>query len=129
MGGDDELNGDGLSISWSPEQPVMPPAHLGELGVEHVPDDSVDVVAERAQPDADLRRRDARSAGHLDGVEKVGHEHSHAVIDHRDRVCGAAEDGVAEEADGADGHVRLRRRDARACPRRRARPAPARPNA
>ena len=79
-------------------------AHLDELGVEHIPDDAVDVVAEGLQPDTDLRCGYSGAAGNLDGVEEVGDEHPDPGVDRRDGVGGAAQHGVAEEADGADGH-------------------------
>lgn len=79
-------------------------AHFGEHRVQHVPDVAVDVVAEGAQRDTDLRRRDPRTTGQLDRVDEVGHESAHALVDHVDRCADGAEHGVAEEADLANGH-------------------------
>ena len=75
---------------------------LDEHRVEHVADVAVDVVAERAQADADLRGGDAGAAGQLDGVDEVVDER--ARCRRRSRRSGAldgAQHRVAEEADGS----------------------------
>ena len=93
---------------------------LDEHRVEDVADVAVDVVAEGAQADADLRGGDAGATGQLDGVDEVAHERAHAVVDVVDRARSTdAEHGVAEDADGTDRHrLPTRRGRASAGPRR-----------
>jgi hypothetical protein len=54
---------------------------LDDLGIEDVPDLAIDVVAERPDVHADLRRGDACPAGQAHTVEEVGHERTHAIVD------------------------------------------------
>src|SRR3712207_7987701 len=51
--------------------------------VDHVPDAPVDVVGERAQPDADLRRGHTGPAGVGDGVLEVADESSQLLVEAR----------------------------------------------
>ena len=80
-------------------------AHLDELGVEHVADHAVDVVAEGAQRDADLGRGDARAARFGDRVEQIGDECSERRVEARDLIGPAAQHGVAEESNRSNGHA------------------------
>ena len=47
----------------------------------------------------------ARAGGVVHGVEQVPHEGAGAVGDRADRVAGGAQDGVADDSDGTDGHA------------------------
>src|SRR5699024_7094385 len=80
-------------------------AHLDDAGVDDRTDAIFDVVAERPQADADLRRRDPGAPRHLHGVDEVGDESTHAVVDRVDRRAGRAQHRVAVEADLADRHA------------------------
>src|SRR5690606_39420853 len=78
--------------------------HNGLHGVDDVTDVAVDVVTEGAQRDADLVRGDSGTAGNLDGVDEVGDERAHAVVDALDRCAHLAQDGVAVQPDLSDRH-------------------------
>src|SRR5918997_3460424 len=80
---------------------------LGQLDdprVDQVPDASVDIVGEGAQPDADLRCGDAGPARVGDGVLQVAHERRQLLVEAAHLVGGGAEDRVTELADGTDRH-------------------------
>jgi hypothetical protein len=83
---------------------------LGELdddGVEDVAELAGlhEMPGEGAQADADLVRGEARAGVVVDGLQQVAHEAAGAVGDRSDRVAGGAQHGVADDADGSDGHA------------------------
>src|SRR5690606_22999133 len=79
-----------------------------EHGVDDVGDVTVDVDAERPQPDADLGRGDPGASRRAHAVDEVLDERAHAgVAGVGDRVGLRAEYGVAEEADLSFGHAFL----------------------
>ena len=81
------------------------PRHLDQNRVEHVADVAVDVVAEGADADTDLRCGDAGAAGDGDGVQKILDERAHPVVDRVDRRAHGTQHRVAEDADGSYGHA------------------------
>jgi hypothetical protein len=77
---------------------------LDDHGVEDVPDVPVDVVAERAQVDADLGGSHPGTARQLDAVDKVVDEAAYSRVDGADRLGAGFQDGIAQQADLAFGH-------------------------
>ena len=78
---------------------------LDEHRVEDVADLAVDVVAEGAQADADLRRGDAGATRAARRVStRSRDECAHAIVDLFDGGGDGLQDGVAEEADGTFRH-------------------------
>jgi hypothetical protein len=75
-----------------------------EPGVDQIALVAVDVVAEDAQAHADLRRGEPGPAGQPAGVQQVGHEPGEGGVKPGHGLGRLTEHGVAELADGPDGH-------------------------
>ena len=75
-----------------------------EPRVDQVADLAVDVPGEDPQPDADLRRGEAGAGRVEHGVGEVLDEPAQLLVEVDDLDRGLAQDRVAEQADGLDGH-------------------------
>src|SRR5699024_8602732 len=80
------------------------PGDLHDARVDEVADLVVDVVAEHAQADADLRGGDSGPPGRAHTVEEIGDETRDPLVDGSHRVADGLEDGITEETDPAFGH-------------------------
>ena len=115
-------------IDRQPSGPSWVSSDSSSARVDQVADLAVDVPGEHPQPDADLRRREAGAGSVEHGVGEVLDQAAQLLVEVDDLDRGLAQDRVAEEADGLDGHAAesSERRQVRAsadppgCVRRRA---------
>lgn len=77
---------------------------LGDDGIEDVADVALDVPRERAKAYADLVCREAGTAIVIDGLDEVGHELAHGLVNGLDGRARRAQHGVANGSDSAEGH-------------------------
>lgn len=70
-----------------------------------MPDLAVDVPGEDPQPDADLRCSQSGTGRLEHGVGEVVHQGAQLLVEGGDLDRAAAQDGVAEQTDGLDGHA------------------------
>ena len=77
---------------------------LGQDGVDHVAEATIDVVGEHGQRRADLVGSQPGAAGDLHRVKQVGHQLRERRIEPDDLVARRPQHGIAEQAQRPDGH-------------------------